>query len=99
MAADYSFDFFALAGDANHDRTVDVSDLGILATNWQLSSRTFSQGDFNYDGVVDVTDLGILATNWQLTSPPVAPVAAAARGIHKSTLNDVLQDVAQTVLS
>ena len=64
-AFDTTLDFFALAGDANHDRKVDVTDLGILATNWQGTGKTFSQGDFNYDGVVDVTDLGILATNWQ----------------------------------
>ena len=99
MAADYSFGFFALAGDANHDRIVDVSDLGVLATNWQLSSRTFAQGDFNYDGVVDVTDLGILATNWQLTNPPVASSAAAPKRIHKSTLNELFVEDAQTVLT
>jgi hypothetical protein len=68
-AADYSFDFFVLAGDANRDRIVDITDLGILATNWQQSPRTFSQGDFNYDGLVDITDLGILATNWQKSLP------------------------------
>ncbi len=77
------------AGDANRDRTVDISDLGILATNWQGSGKTFVQGDFNYDGIVDISDLGILATNWQKTlvafsaSPtgvrPSAPVRAVKR--------------------
>ncbi len=57
--------FFVLVGDANHDRIVDITDLGILATNWQGSPRTFSQGDFNYDTKVDISDLGILATKWQ----------------------------------
>jgi hypothetical protein len=52
---------------------VDITDPGILATNWQQSPRTFSQGDFNYDGTVDITDLGILATNWQKNHP--APAA------------------------
>jgi hypothetical protein len=65
LAAPATFDFYVLAGDANHDRVVDVSDLGILATFWQESGRTFASGDFNYDGMVDVSDLGILATNWQ----------------------------------
>ena len=65
LASAHSLGFFALAGDANHDRVVDVTDLGILATNWQGMGRNFAQGDFNYDGTVDVTDLGILATNWQ----------------------------------
>jgi hypothetical protein len=65
MAANHELPFFFLAGDANHDARIDVVDLGILATNWQQSGRTFSQGDFNYDGSVNVGDLGILATNWQ----------------------------------
>ena len=29
--------------------------LGILATNWQGTSKAWAQGDFNYDGSVDVT--------------------------------------------
>jgi CSLREA domain-containing protein len=65
-------DFFILAGDANRDRAVDITDLGILATNWQQSPRAFSQGDFNYDTIVDITDLGILATNWQKLLPGAA---------------------------
>jgi mannan endo-1,4-beta-mannosidase len=69
MLSDTTLDFFSLAGDANHDRTVDVTDLGILATNWQATGMTFAQGDFNRDGNVDVTDLGILATNWQKAVP------------------------------
>jgi hypothetical protein len=80
LPADYTFDFFVLAGDADHDRDVDVNDLGILATNWQQSPRTFSQGDFDYSGTVDVNDLGILATRWQQNlAPPSAPVAVAPR--------------------
>jgi hypothetical protein len=63
-----------LLGDANLDRSVDVADLGILASNWQGSDRTFGQGDFNYDSVVDVADLGLAATNWQKNLPqPSAP--------------------------
>jgi subtilisin-like proprotein convertase family protein len=76
MAADSTLDFFVLAADANHDRHVDVTDLGVLATNWQGSGKTFSEGDFNYDGVVDVTDLGILATNWQKSLPSSRVIAA-----------------------
>jgi autotransporter-associated beta strand protein len=55
---------YTYLGDADIDGAVDVSDLGVLATNWQ-SSADWSGGDFNYDGFVDVTDLGLLATNWQ----------------------------------
>ena len=74
MAADSVFNFFFFKGDANHDRKIDVADLGIFASNWQQSPRTFSQGDFDYSGAVDVNDLGILASHWQQTlSPPSAP--------------------------
>jgi uncharacterized delta-60 repeat protein len=74
MSANHALPFFFFAGDADHDRDVDVNDLGILATNWQQSPRTFSQGDFDYSGTVDVNDLGILATHWQqvLAAPSAA---------------------------
>ena len=66
LASDYTFDFFVLAGDANHDRMVDVRDLGILAQHYGQSGPTigFEDGDFNGDGVVDVSDLGILAQGY-----------------------------------
>ena len=73
MTADYTFDFFVLAGDANHDRVVDINDLSTLASNWQSVGKVFSQGDFNYDGTVDAKDLTILATNWQKYLPAPAP--------------------------
>ncbi len=79
LAGDFSFEFFSLAGDANHDRAVDITDLGILATNWQGSDKTFTQGDFSYDGIVDISDLGMLATSWQKSlAAPTVPVKAPA---------------------
>lgn len=52
-------------GDANFDGKVDVSDLGILATNYgNLSGQKWSTGDFTFDGGVDVSDLGVLATDY-----------------------------------
>jgi hypothetical protein len=65
-------------GDANLSGSVDVEDLGRLASNWQQSSRNWVQGNFDYDParMVDVNDLGQLATNWQEgTSGPLAPKA------------------------
>jgi hypothetical protein len=56
---------YTYAGDANIDGQVDVSDNGILATNWQGTGKDWREADFNYDGTVDVTDLGFLAMNWQ----------------------------------
>ncbi len=52
-----------IPGDANEDGAVDVTDLGILATNYGAASgKTWGEGDFNDDGAVNVTDLGVLAT-------------------------------------
>jgi|GEM_PF-2455959 len=65
FGGDFEFVFTLMPGDANLDLVVDVSDLGILATNWMLSTTMFSEADFNGDGIVDVTDLGSLSTNWQ----------------------------------
>ncbi|MFT3787366.1 MAG: hypothetical protein QM770_14570 [Tepidisphaeraceae bacterium] len=56
--------FFMLAGDANRDRTVNFSDLLVVASNYGLTSRTFSQGDFNYDGQTNFTDLLMMAARY-----------------------------------
>jgi hypothetical protein len=61
----YVYDFFFLRGDANRDRIVDIVDLGIIGTNWQLSGKTWAQGDFNGDSLVDIVDLGMIGSNWQ----------------------------------
>ncbi len=63
----------ALAGDANGDGEVDVTDLGILATNYGTTSGAeWAEADFNGDGKVNVTDLGVLATMYGKTieAPP-----------------------------
>jgi hypothetical protein len=52
-------------GDADIDGDVDINDLGILASNWQLSGDLL-HGDFDGNGVVNVGDLGILASSWQV---------------------------------
>jgi len=54
-----------IPGDADGDNQVDVSDLGILAANYGITTgATWPKGDFNSDGQVDVSDLGILAANY-----------------------------------
>jgi hypothetical protein len=55
---------YTLLGDTNLDATVDVTDLGNLATSYGSSSATWQQGDFDRNNTVDVTDLGDLATNY-----------------------------------
>jgi cyclophilin family peptidyl-prolyl cis-trans isomerase len=72
-------DFFVLAGDANHDRKVDFSDLAIMAQNYNSSGKTFDKGDFNYDGSVDFLDLALLAQRYNTSlAAPAAPVVEAA---------------------
>jgi hypothetical protein len=86
LSSEYTTPVFYLAGDADRDRDVDINDLGIVASNWQQSPRTFSQGDFDYSGTVDVNDLGIVASHWQqqLAAPSArAPVSIAARPIKR----------------
>lgn len=87
LGEDVTFDFFVLIGDTNHDRTVDVTDLGNMASNYGASTgATWTSGDTNYDGQVDVSDLGNLASNYGVTLaqaatalPEAMPEAAIAQ--------------------
>ncbi len=51
-------------GDADANGVVDVTDLAILAANWQTADSQWHAGDFDGDRTVDVTDLAILAAHW-----------------------------------
>jgi hypothetical protein len=79
--------WFVLAGDINRDRHVDFDDLVILAQNYGLAGRTFSQGNLNYDanGNVDFADLVILAQRYNASLPaaPAAVSVAPAKSITK----------------
>ena len=72
LAADHVLEFFALAGDANRDQTVNDADYAIFAANFGTSPRTFSQGDFSLDTVVNAADRAILYARFgkTLLSPP-----------------------------
>jgi hypothetical protein len=83
-------------GDANLGGSVEVDDLGRLASNWQASRRIWAQGNFDYDSnsIVDVNDLGLLATNWQagVGGPLFAggpdPLDSFLEGIEKLELSE-----------
>jgi hypothetical protein len=76
LAADYTFDFFVLGGDGNHDRSVDFNDLVKLAQNYNTTGgKTYADGEFTGDGNVDFNDLVILAQHYN-TSLPVPGAAA-----------------------
>ncbi|HEX3356625.1 MAG TPA: SdrD B-like domain-containing protein [Tepidisphaeraceae bacterium] len=77
MATPTQFDFFVLAGDANHDHFVNVMDFNTLAMHFGQSGMDFSDGDFNYDGVVNLLDLNAIATRFG-TGPAAAVIPSAA---------------------
>jgi probable HAF family extracellular repeat protein len=52
-----------IPGDANGDGKVDLTDFGILKSNFGTGT-TPEQGDFTGDGKVDLTDFGILKANF-----------------------------------
>jgi hypothetical protein len=71
-------DFFVLAGDANRDRVVNLSDFNILAANFGQSGRNYSHGDLNYDSIVNLQDFNILASRFGTTLPSPQPARAMA---------------------
>lgn len=78
LANAHTLDFFALGGDINRDRMVDINDLNILSLHWQMKSAIFSDGDINGDSVVDSKDLTLISSNWQTSLPATPPTAAVA---------------------
>jgi len=71
-------------GDANGDGEVDVTDLGVLATNWEtivpMTSGVYNgrwlDGDFSGDRLVDNADLEMMASNWN-TGGAIVPADLA----------------------
>jgi hypothetical protein len=67
------------AGDASLDHLVDLTDLGLLAGNWNQTGLVWHHADFSADGQVDLTDLGLLAANWGSTTAASMPAASVPR--------------------
>lgn len=104
---DLSIEATALGGDANLDGTVDLTDLTILAINFETpeSDRRWRKADFNNDNKTDLTDLTILAINFgaMISGGSVIPGAgaevstlAAAVGLN---LNQVPEPTTLAILS
>ncbi len=80
-----------IPGDANNDGKVNVSDLGILATNYGMTGgATWEKGDFNNDQKVNVSDLGILATNYGYGMGRTMNFAQDAKAVGLVTGDDVV---------
>ena len=87
MTSPYTFNFFILYGDSDRDRDVDIADFSNLASNFNLSNKSFAQGDFNYDGTVGIADFSILASRFNQTLPAAGslPDGLAAAGAAPGT--------------
>jgi hypothetical protein len=57
-----------LAGDANMDGTVNITDLSKVLTNYDRSGMTWGDGDFNNDQTVNISDLSNVLTNYDKTA-------------------------------
>jgi hypothetical protein len=82
--------FHVLAGDFNRDKSVNFSDLLILAQNYGQAGRTNSQGDANYDGNVNFSDLLLLAQRY---GQSLASISTQPTGGIKSTRRRGLAEV------
>jgi hypothetical protein len=70
-----TLDFFALAGDANHDRSTNALDFNLVAASFGKTGTNFGQGDFNYDGTVNSLDFAVSASGFgSHLSPPATPL-------------------------
>lgn len=76
---DSATDFFVLAGDANHDRSINFADLVVVAQNYGGTGKTYAQGDFDFDGAVGFSDLVLVAQKYgtTLSSPNVTDAVGA----------------------
>jgi hypothetical protein len=93
LAADFTFDFFFLTGDANHDAHVDLLDFNILSSHFGQTDRDFSQGNFNYDSTVNLLDFNLLAQKFGTSvGPEVLGATRIGAAAGKSRIIDALHD-------
>jgi hypothetical protein len=59
-------------GDANLDRTVNLTDFNHVAAGFGTASPRWDQGNFNYDTSTNLTDFNLFASNFGLASGPAA---------------------------
>jgi hypothetical protein len=62
-----------LAGDANQDGAVDVSDLSKALANYDKTGMQWTDGDFDGNGTVDVSDLSKILANYDKTYTAAGP--------------------------
>jgi hypothetical protein len=67
--------FTPLAGDANYDHVVDLSDFNILKTHFGTGIK-WTEGDFNDDLLVNLSDFSLLKTNFGESDGAAVPEPA-----------------------
>lgn len=68
-----------LLGDANLDRTVNISDFASLAANFNQPDTLWKSGDFDYSGTTNISDFSVLASRFNQTLPPGIDARALSR--------------------
>src|SRR6185437_15021646 len=71
----------ALAGDVNHDGTVNLSDLLLVTRDFGKSLPMYEGGDLDGDGSVGLSDFLILARNFGKNSVSTAAPSASSPSI------------------
>jgi hypothetical protein len=100
LAADYTFDFFVLAGDINRDRRVDGTDFAILAGNFGKTGMTYDKGDLNGDGAVNGSDFALLAGNFGRSVPaPQASSTVVAAPLETAAARSARRAVAKAAVT
>jgi len=59
--------FQALAGDADGDKDIDITDFNILAVNFDTANIEWMDGNFDDNNDIDITDFNFLAANFAPT--------------------------------
>lgn len=71
---------YTLAGDANLDRVVNITDFSVLAASFNQPGA-WVKGDFDYNGTINISDFSLLAANFNKSlaaSLPERPSLSAA---------------------
>ena len=73
-----------LPGDENNDGIVNVLDLSVLLSHWNMAGQSV---DLNGDGTVNILDLSILLSHWGATGPVDTSSSFIAKSGTGLTLN------------
>ncbi|HUO09697.1 MAG TPA: LamG-like jellyroll fold domain-containing protein [Phycisphaerae bacterium] len=82
-----SVTFTVLAGDANQDGKIDLTDLSTVLNNFGAATSAWTSGNFDGSGTVDLTDLSFVLNNFG-TSFPAAATAIDTAGATSAAVSE-----------